>query len=109
MCTVQDTMEERNVSKNISVTVLGEYICMHAHARPHTHTKVTSLSLSADRGYVYLWPSGETNVSSLLHHTVELSVEIEAIPAPSIIWTKENQTISPETSSVSTTHLTGSR
>ncbi|XP_018517468.1 platelet-derived growth factor receptor beta isoform X2 [Lates calcarifer] len=84
VCAVQETMQGRTVTKNITVTVL-------------------------DRGYVYLWPSGEPNVSSLLHHTVEFSVEIDAHPAPTVLWTKDNQTVATETTSISTTHLTGSR
>ncbi|XP_023283929.1 platelet-derived growth factor receptor beta-like [Seriola lalandi dorsalis] len=83
-CVVQETMQGRTVMKNITVTVL-------------------------DRGYVYLWPSGETNVSSLLHHTVEFSVEVDAHPAPTVLWTKDNQTVVTETTSVTTTHLMGSR
>nr|XP_046266477.1 platelet-derived growth factor receptor beta-like isoform X2 [Scatophagus argus] len=84
VCEVQETTQEQTVKKNITVTVL-------------------------DRGYIYLWPSSETNMSSLLHHTVEFSVEVDAHPVPTVLWTKDNQTISTETTSVTTTHLTGSR
>ncbi|XP_041657941.1 platelet-derived growth factor receptor beta-like [Cheilinus undulatus] len=84
MCAVQETTQETTVRKNITVTVL-------------------------ERGYVYLWPSTETNLSSLLHHSVEFSVEIDAHPAPSVLWTNENQTIAMETNSMTTTHLKGSR
>ncbi|XP_044078455.1 platelet-derived growth factor receptor beta-like isoform X1 [Siniperca chuatsi] len=84
VCAVQETKQGKTVVKNITVTVL-------------------------DRGYVYLWPSGETNVSSLLHHTVEFSVEVDAYPTPTVLWTKDNQTVATETTSVTTTHLTGSR
>ncbi|KAM9856039.1 platelet-derived growth factor receptor beta-like [Aulostomus maculatus] len=84
MCSVQETMQGQTVEKNVTVKVL-------------------------DRGYVYLRPSGETNVSTLLHHTVELSVEIDAHPAPTVLWTKDNQTVVTETTSVSTTHLIGTR
>ncbi|XP_040907252.1 platelet-derived growth factor receptor beta-like isoform X2 [Toxotes jaculatrix] len=84
VCAVQETMQGRTVEKNITVTVL-------------------------DRGYVYLWPSGETNVSSLLHHTVEFRVEVDAHPAPTVLWTKDNQTVATETTSITMTHLTGSR
>ncbi|XP_054481620.1 platelet-derived growth factor receptor beta-like isoform X2 [Anoplopoma fimbria] len=83
VCVVQDTMQDRTVKKNITVTVL-------------------------DRGYVYLWPSGETNVSSLLLHTVEFRVEVDARP-PTVLWTKDNNTVATETTSVTTTQLTGSR
>uniref|UniRef100_A0A3Q3XB02 receptor protein-tyrosine kinase n=1 Tax=Mola mola TaxID=94237 RepID=A0A3Q3XB02_MOLML len=83
-CAVQETIQERTVKKNITVTVL-------------------------DRGFVYLWPSGDTNVSSLLHHTVELSVEVDAHPAPTVLWTKDNQTIAKHTTSVTTRRLTGNR
>ncbi|XP_042338170.1 platelet-derived growth factor receptor beta-like, partial [Plectropomus leopardus] len=84
VCVVQETMQERTVMKNVSVTVL-------------------------DRGYVYLWQSGETNVSSVLHHTVEFTVEVDAHPAAAVLWTKDNKTLATDTSSVSTTHLTESR
>lgn len=84
VCVVQETMQGQTVKKNITVTVL-------------------------DRGYVYLWPSGETNVSSLLHHTVEFSVELDAHPVPTVHWTKDNQTVAMETTFITTTHLTGSR
>lgn len=83
VCAVQETMQGQTVEKNITITVL-------------------------DRGYVYL-RAGETNVSTLLHHTVELSVEVDAHPAPTVIWTKQNQTVATETTSVTTTHLTDSR
>ncbi|XP_056909690.1 platelet-derived growth factor receptor beta-like [Takifugu flavidus] len=83
-CTVQETMKGQTVMENITVTVLGQ-------------------------GYVYLWPSGETNVSSLLHHTVEFSIEVDAHPAPTVRWTRDNQTVDKDTTSVTTTRLTGSR
>ncbi|XP_063343755.1 platelet-derived growth factor receptor beta-like [Pelmatolapia mariae] len=83
-CTVQETTQGQTVMKNITITVL-------------------------DRGYVYLWPSGETNVSSLLHHTLELSVDIDAHPAPTIIWTRQNQSVATETTTINTTHLSDSR
>lgn len=67
------------------------------------------LSLSADRGYVYLWPLGATNVSSLLHRNVELQVELDAHPAPTVLWTKDNQSITRDAALIRTTHLTGSR
>nr|XP_043873916.1 platelet-derived growth factor receptor beta-like [Solea senegalensis] len=84
VCNVQETTQGRRVTKNVTVTVL-------------------------ERGYVYLWPSGDTNVSLVLHHTVEFSVEIDAHPAPTVVWTRDNRTVAMETSSVTTTHLTGSR
>ncbi|XP_074484711.1 platelet-derived growth factor receptor beta-like [Sebastes fasciatus] len=84
VCVVQETMQGQTVRKNITVTVL-------------------------DQGYVYMWPSGETNVSSLLHHTVEFSVEVDAHPAPSVLWTKDNNTVATETTSVTTTPMMGSR
>ncbi|XP_058504513.1 platelet-derived growth factor receptor beta-like [Solea solea] len=84
VCNVQETTQGRRVMKNVTVTVL-------------------------ERGYVYLWPSGDTNVSLVLHHTVEFSVEIDAHPAPTVVWTRDNRTVAMETTSVTTTHLTGSR
>lgn len=83
-CAVQETTQGQTVKKNITVIVL-------------------------DGGYVYLRPSGDTNVSSLLHHTVELSVEVDAHPIPTVLWTKDNQSVVTETTLVTTTHLAGSR
>ncbi|KAM7373801.1 hypothetical protein PAMP_006504 [Pampus punctatissimus] len=83
VCAVQETMQGQTVEKNITITVL-------------------------DRGYVHL-VAGETNMSALLHHTVELSVDIDAHPAPTVLWTKHNQTVTTESTSVTTTHLTDSR
>lgn len=84
VCAVQETMQGRTVEKNVTVTVL-------------------------DRGYIHLWPSVDTNMSSVLHHTVEFSVDIDAHPPPTILWTRDNQTVSTETTAITTTHLTGSR
>ncbi|PWA24639.1 hypothetical protein CCH79_00016150 [Gambusia affinis] len=84
VCKAQDSQFRWTVRKNITITVL-------------------------DHGYVYLWPSGETNISSLVHHTVELKVEGDAHPTPTFTWARPNQTIAIETSSVNTTHLTSSR
>ncbi|KAM4544457.1 platelet-derived growth factor receptor beta-like isoform 3-T4 [Odontesthes bonariensis] len=84
VCAVQDTVQGHTEERNITIRVL-------------------------DRGYVYMWPAGETNVSSLLHHVVELSVEVDAHPAPTVLWTRDNQTVALETTSITTTHLTGSR
>ncbi|XP_041863679.1 platelet-derived growth factor receptor beta-like isoform X2 [Melanotaenia boesemani] len=81
VCEVGETKQGRRMEKNITVTVL-------------------------DRGYVYLWPSGDRNVSSVLHDTAVLTVDIDAHPTPTVLWTRDNQTISMETT---TTHLTGSR
>ncbi|KAM7397381.1 hypothetical protein PAMA_005607 [Pampus argenteus] len=83
VCAVQEMMQGQTVEKNITVTVL-------------------------DRGYVYMRVS-ETNMSALLHHTVELSVDIDAYPAPTVLWTKHNQTVTTGSTSVTATHLTDSR
>ncbi|KAG8008354.1 Platelet-derived growth factor receptor beta [Nibea albiflora] len=104
VCIVQETVQERTVKKNVTVTVLGECTQTGKHRQVNTQTGELSFSLSADRGYIYLWPSGETNVSSLLHHTVEFSVEVDAHPAPTVLWTKDNQTVAMKTTSITTTH-----
>ncbi|XP_051793851.1 platelet-derived growth factor receptor beta-like isoform X2 [Acanthochromis polyacanthus] len=83
VCAVQETMEGRTVEKNITVTVL-------------------------DRGYVYLWASGETHLSTVLHQSVQFSVEVDAHPPPLVLWTGNNQSVAMETSSIITTHLRGS-
>ncbi|XP_047463666.1 platelet-derived growth factor receptor beta-like [Mugil cephalus] len=91
VCEVEDTMGGRRLKKNVTVTVL-------------------------ERGYVFLWPSGETNMSSLLHQTVTFSVEADAYPPPNFLWTRGNQTIATETTSIATVttsintrHLSDSR
>uniref|UniRef100_A0A3P8RY41 receptor protein-tyrosine kinase n=1 Tax=Amphiprion percula TaxID=161767 RepID=A0A3P8RY41_AMPPE len=76
-------------------------------------TKVTHLSPVAppptDRGYVYLWASGETHLSTVLHQSVQFSVEVDAHPPPLILWTGNNRSVATETSSIITTHLRASR
>ncbi|KAM6907779.1 platelet-derived growth factor receptor beta-like [Xenentodon cancila] len=84
VCMVKETSQGRTVKKNITVTVL-------------------------ERGYVYAWPLGDTNISTLLHYTVEFSVEVDAYPAPTVQWLRNNQTVAQETTSTKTTHLTDSR
>ncbi|XP_033996356.1 LOW QUALITY PROTEIN: platelet-derived growth factor receptor beta-like [Trematomus bernacchii] len=84
VCEVQETLQGQTAKKNVTITVL-------------------------ERGYLLLWPSGETHLSALLHHTVTLSVEADAHPPPTVLWTKDNNTVATETSAVNTTHLTGSR
>ncbi|KAM6983424.1 platelet-derived growth factor receptor beta-like [Tautogolabrus adspersus] len=84
VCAVQETTQGKTVKKNMTVTVL-------------------------ERGYVYLWGSGETNLSCLLHHSVEFSVEVDAHPVPTVLWTNDNKTIATETTSITTRHLKGSR
>lgn len=115
MCTVKETTQGQTVTKNTTVKVLGQYThgLQYTHTDKHTQVnrqvKYLPLCLCADRGYVYLWPSGETNMSTILHHTVEFTVEVDAHPAPTVLWTKNNQTIDTETTSISTTHLRDSR
>ncbi|XP_028322119.1 platelet-derived growth factor receptor beta-like isoform X2 [Gouania willdenowi] len=84
LCVVQETTEGPTMEKNITVRVL-------------------------DQGFVSVWPSGETNTVCLLHHSVEFTVEVEAHPEPSVVWTKDNLTIPMETISTNTKHLTGTR
>ncbi|MEQ2234506.1 hypothetical protein ILYODFUR_032452, partial [Ilyodon furcidens] len=84
VCNAQDSQLRWTVRKNITLTVL-------------------------DRGYVYLWPLGETNISSLVNHTVELKVEVDAHPFPTLAWSRTNQTISMESSSIKTSLLMSHR
>ncbi|XP_035989100.1 platelet-derived growth factor receptor beta isoform X2 [Fundulus heteroclitus] len=83
-CKAQDSQQRWTVRKNITITVL-------------------------DKGYVHLWPSGEANISSLVHHTVELKVEVDAHPAPNLTWSRLNPTITMGTRSINTTHLVNHR
>ncbi|KAM4620445.1 platelet-derived growth factor receptor beta-like isoform 2-T2 [Polymixia lowei] len=84
MCMVQDTVQGQTVTKNINITVL-------------------------ERGFVLVDPSSQTDVSCLLHQNLELRVDIQAHPPPTVVWTRDNHTVSMETSPVTTTHLTDSR
>ncbi|KAM4546604.1 LOW QUALITY PROTEIN: platelet-derived growth factor receptor beta-like [Fundulus diaphanus] len=83
-CKAQDSQQRWTVRKNITITVV-------------------------DKGYVHLWPSGEANISSLVHHTVELKVEVDAHPAPTLTWSRLNPTITMGTRSINTTHLVNHR
>lgn len=80
VCTVQDTVQGLSVSENITVTVLG-------------------------RGYVALQPVTATNVSALLHESVELQVQIEAYPKPQVVWSKDNATLGGDTMAVRTREM----
>ncbi|XP_028450631.1 platelet-derived growth factor receptor beta [Perca flavescens] len=84
VCEVKETMQGQKVKKNVTVTVL-------------------------ERGFVSAWPSGDTNASCLLHHTVALSVDVNAHPAPTVLWTRDNHTVATETTTVTTAHLTETR
>ncbi|KAF0022896.1 hypothetical protein F2P81_024877 [Scophthalmus maximus] len=75
------------------------YVCLAARGGEERESQV----------YYVFSIVGETNVSSLVHHTVEFSVEVDAHPAPTITWTRDNQTAAMETTSVTTTRLMGSR
>ncbi|KAM6986621.1 platelet-derived growth factor receptor beta-like [Aplochiton taeniatus] len=82
VCTVQDTVQGLSVSQNITVNVLREWPW---------------------RGYVNLSPAvASTNVSALLHESVELLVQIEAYPKPQVVWSKDNATLSGDTLSMET-------
>ncbi|XP_056140614.1 platelet-derived growth factor receptor beta-like isoform X3 [Lampris incognitus] len=84
VCEVQDTVQGSTVQENVTITVL-------------------------ERGFVRVEAEGQTDVSCPLHHTVELSVDINAHPPPNITWSHDNSTVTMETSLVTTTHLTHSR
>lgn len=70
---------------------------------------VPNLSVSPERGYVYLWPVSGANVSAPLHQMVELKVEVDAVPTPTITWTRDNLSVTEETASIFTSHMTESR
>uniref|UniRef100_UPI003AAA5F97 platelet-derived growth factor receptor beta-like n=1 Tax=Centroberyx gerrardi TaxID=166262 RepID=UPI003AAA5F97 len=84
VCAVQDTVQGQTVVENVTITVL-------------------------EHGYIRLQPSGWSEVSSLLHQTVEFSLQIDAHPPPTVLWARDNQTVATETTVITTTHLTGSR
>uniref|UniRef100_A0A672FYJ8 receptor protein-tyrosine kinase n=1 Tax=Salarias fasciatus TaxID=181472 RepID=A0A672FYJ8_SALFA len=99
-CTVRDTemvFFSWNFPRSQDIQPLTEFLPNQIRSFINI-TAVTAadsgiLHVCVDRGYVYLWPSGEANTSSLLHHTVEFSVEIDAHPPPTVQWTRNNQTI----------------
>ncbi|KAG7224733.1 hypothetical protein INR49_004624, partial [Caranx melampygus] len=75
------------------------YMCLAARGREERESQV----------YYVFSIVGDTNMTSLLHHTVEFSVEVDAHPTPTVLWTKDNQTVATETTHIATTHLTGTR
>lgn len=73
VCSVQESTQDPTVEKNISVTVLNQ-------------------------GFVSVSPA-QTSVQGLVHHTVELSVDIRAFPPPTIIWTTPTSNVTTATTS----------
>ncbi|XP_019747486.1 platelet-derived growth factor receptor beta-like isoform X2 [Hippocampus comes] len=67
-CAVQESLQGRRVEKNITVIIL-------------------------DRGYVSARATHDTNVSSLVGHTVALRVAADAHPPPTVAWHKDNRSV----------------
>ncbi|KAJ3589190.1 hypothetical protein NHX12_010037, partial [Muraenolepis orangiensis] len=62
-----------------------------------------------ERGFVRVWARGGPDVSSPLGGDVELQVDLDAFPSPSITWRHGNNSISTENSLVSTTKTSNTR
>ncbi|KAM9788926.1 platelet-derived growth factor receptor beta-like [Neosynchiropus ocellatus] len=88
----------------------GVYACSVKKMRHEESVKVKNTTVRVlDRGYVYTRPSGDTNVSTLLHHTVTFGVEIDCYPPPTVFWMRDNQSVVTESTSVVTKWLTTTR
>ncbi|XP_077360523.1 platelet-derived growth factor receptor beta-like isoform X2 [Festucalex cinctus] len=83
VCAVQETVQGKRVEKNITVKIL-------------------------DRGYISARATHDTNVSSLVGHTVVLRVAVDAHPPPTVVWHKDNRSVSVNTGTtvVSSTRVT---
>ncbi|XP_077402895.1 platelet-derived growth factor receptor beta-like isoform X7 [Vanacampus margaritifer] len=83
VCAVQETVQGKRVEKNITVKIL-------------------------DRGYVSARATRDTNVSSLVGHTVALRVAVDAHPPPTVVWHKDNRSVVATTGTtvVSSTRVT---
>lgn len=57
---------------------------------------VTVISLSVENGFVDLRSHLDRNMSAQLDENVELKVEIDAYPKPSVHWTKDGGVIHGE-------------
>ncbi|XP_072296267.1 platelet-derived growth factor receptor beta-like [Eucyclogobius newberryi] len=61
VCSVEESVHKQKVQKSLNISVLG-------------------------RGFVDLSPSESSLVQTLLHHTVALSLHIQAFPPPNVTW-----------------------
>ena len=48
---------------------------------------------STERGYVELEPRQPTRVSVMVDESVEIRVQVEAFPEPSVTWMRHNSTL----------------
>ncbi|XP_067242896.1 platelet-derived growth factor receptor beta [Chanodichthys erythropterus] len=78
---------------DISLARSGQYVC-------HVHESVQDIMASAsiditvlERGFVALTSHLDRNISARLGENVELKVEIEAYPKPTVSWSKDGAVI----------------
>ncbi|XP_044061327.1 platelet-derived growth factor receptor beta [Siniperca chuatsi] len=71
----------------------GSYIC-HVHEGVQDQTASASVNITVlERGFVFVKPAQQQNISAKLQENVELRVEIEAYPPPQVHWSKDGATI----------------
>ncbi|XP_051514404.1 platelet-derived growth factor receptor beta-like [Myxocyprinus asiaticus] len=81
---------------NITAVTLassGEYVC-HVHESVQDQRSSASINITVlERGFVALRSHLDRNISAQLGETMEMKVEIEAYPKPSVRWTREGTVI----------------
>uniref|UniRef100_A0A8C2D9G9 receptor protein-tyrosine kinase n=1 Tax=Cyprinus carpio TaxID=7962 RepID=A0A8C2D9G9_CYPCA len=78
---------------DVSVDRSGQYVC-HVHEGVQNQRASASINITVlEKGFVALSSHLGRNVSAQLGENVELKVEIEAYPKPSVQWTKDGAAI----------------
>uniref|UniRef100_A0A673KHU6 receptor protein-tyrosine kinase n=1 Tax=Sinocyclocheilus rhinocerous TaxID=307959 RepID=A0A673KHU6_9TELE len=78
---------------DVSLARSGQYVC-HVHEGVLNQRASASIDITVlEKGFVALSSHLGRNVSALLGENVELKVEIEAYPKPSVQWTKDGAAI----------------
>ncbi|KAK2890740.1 hypothetical protein Q8A67_013383 [Cirrhinus molitorella] len=82
---------------DVSLDRSGQYVC-HVHEGVENHKASASINITVlEKGFVALSSHLDRNVSAQLGENVELKVEIEAYPKPTVQWTKDGAAIKGHT------------
>ncbi|XP_058653526.1 platelet-derived growth factor receptor beta isoform X2 [Onychostoma macrolepis] len=78
---------------DVSLARSGQYVC-HVHEGVQDQRASASINITVlEKGFVALSSHLDRNVSAHLGENVELKVEMEAYPKPSVQWTKDGAVI----------------
>ncbi|XP_021336701.1 platelet-derived growth factor receptor beta isoform X1 [Danio rerio] len=78
---------------DVSLDRSGQYVC-HVHEGVQDQRASASINITVlEKGFVSLTPPLDRNISAQLGENVELKVEIEAYPKPTVQWRKDGAVI----------------